>query len=159
MSILAGTDLTLAAKEITAFVLIPVLDRVHHPRDERTDLRAQHRFWSKSNPKLNQTSRTEFATMLARATKNTPSNVTRAFNDVAPTNRAYANVKRLNRVDYPNGFVGSTAMTRIELAKWIANGLAAEDGKYKMLSGQTPLSLQRSSSAGRSKNQITHLSR
>ncbi|MEK3757843.1 S-layer homology domain-containing protein [Paenibacillus sp. FSL P4-0338] len=80
--------------------------------------------------------RAEFAAMLARATKHVPSNVNGAFNDVTPTNWAYADVNKVtalgfvNRVDYPNGFVGSKAMTRIELAKWMANGLAAEDGEY-----------------------------
>ncbi|WP_339831790.1 S-layer homology domain-containing protein [Paenibacillus sp. FSL R7-0272] len=85
--------------------------------------------------------RSEFAAMLSRATKYKPSKVSQAFSDVPPTNWASEAVNKVtalgfvNRVDYPNGFVGNKAMTRIELAKWMANGLAAADSEYNKAQG------------------------
>lgn len=81
--------------------------------------------------------RAEFAAMLARATSHVPQGkVTGAFSDVPAGNWAYEPVNKvtnlgfINRVDYPNGLVPNKAMTRIEIAKWMTNGLAAEDGEY-----------------------------
>jgi hypothetical protein len=85
--------------------------------------------------------RAEFAAMLSRATKYKPNKVSQAFNDVPASNWAAEAVNKVtalgfvNRVDYPNGFVGNKAMTRIELAKWMANGLAAADSEYNKAQG------------------------
>ncbi|WP_127544969.1 S-layer homology domain-containing protein [Paenibacillus amylolyticus] len=85
--------------------------------------------------------RAEFAAMLARATKYKPNKVSQAFSDVPASNWAAEAVNKVtalgfvNRVDYPNGFVGNKAMTRIELAKWMANGLAAADSEYNKAQG------------------------
>ncbi|MBT2284260.1 S-layer homology domain-containing protein [Paenibacillus polymyxa] len=85
--------------------------------------------------------RAEFAAMLSRATKYKANKVSQAFSDVPPTNWAAEAVNKVtalgfvNRVDYPNGFVGNKAMTRIELAKWMANGLAAADSEYNKAQG------------------------
>ena len=67
--------------------------------------------------------------------------MSQASNDVPASNWAAEAVNKVtalgfvNRVDYLNGFVGNKAMTRIELAKWMANGLAAADSEYNKAQG------------------------
>jgi hypothetical protein len=81
--------------------------------------------------------RAEFAALLARASKaeteTEPSNV---FADLsghwseAEVNRAVA-LGYISASDYPNGFKPNTAITRMEIAKWMTSGLAAGAADYK----------------------------
>lgn len=80
--------------------------------------------------------RGEFAVMLARATKQTPSMTGVAFSDVAKNNYAYASVNKITalgfvkKTDYSAGLKPNTAMSREEIAKWLATGLAASSAEF-----------------------------
>ncbi|MRN53042.1 S-layer homology domain-containing protein [Paenibacillus monticola] len=81
--------------------------------------------------------RAEFAALLARASKVQPETAQPGnFPDLAghwsetEVNRAVA-LGYINVSDYPNGFKPSTPITRMEIAKWMASGLAAADPEYK----------------------------
>ena len=81
--------------------------------------------------------RAEFAALLARASKAQPETAQAGtFPDLAghwsetEVNRAVA-LGYINASDYPNGFKPSTPITRMEIAKWMASGLAAADPEYK----------------------------
>ncbi|MEK5495242.1 S-layer homology domain-containing protein [Paenibacillus sp. FSL R7-0297] len=81
--------------------------------------------------------RAEFAALLARASKAQPETAQPGnFPDLAghwsetEVNRAIG-LGYINVSDYPNGFKPSTPITRMEIAKWMASGLAAADPEYK----------------------------
>ncbi len=74
--------------------------------------------------------------MLARATKQTPSMTGVAFSDVAKNNYAYDSVNKVTalgfvkKTDYTAGLKPNTAMSREEIAKWLATGLAASGAEF-----------------------------
>ncbi|WP_449603923.1 S-layer homology domain-containing protein [Paenibacillus sp. Marseille-Q9583] len=81
--------------------------------------------------------RAEFAALLARASKvQAEEDQTNVFEDLeghwseAEVNRAVS-LGYIKASDYPNGFKPSTPITRIEIAKWMASGLAVADVDYK----------------------------
>lgn len=81
--------------------------------------------------------RAEFAALLARVSKGEVSvNSTASFADLAG-HWSEAEVKRaisfgfIQPSDYPNGFKPNTPITRFEIAKWMASGLAEADSGYK----------------------------
>ncbi|MFD3258633.1 S-layer homology domain-containing protein [Paenibacillus lentus] len=81
--------------------------------------------------------RAEFAALLARVSKGEVSvNSTASFTDLAG-HWSEAEVKRaisfgfIQPSDYPNGFKPNTPITRFEIAKWMASGLAVADSGYK----------------------------
>lgn len=82
--------------------------------------------------------RAEFAALLARVSKAEPNgdSANQAFSDLAghwsetEVNRAVA-LGYISPGDYPNGFKPATAVTRMEIAKWMTSGLATADPDYK----------------------------
>lgn len=80
--------------------------------------------------------RGEFAVMLARATKQTPSAVGVGFPDVASNSYAYSSVNKITalgfvkKTDYTAGLKPNTAMSREEIANWLATGLATSDADF-----------------------------
>lgn len=81
--------------------------------------------------------RAEFAASLARASKvEDEKEQTNVFADLvghwseAEVNRAVS-LGYINASDYPNGFKPSTPITRVEISKWMASGLAAADVDYR----------------------------
>ncbi|WP_409345650.1 S-layer homology domain-containing protein [Paenibacillus sp. MBLB4367] len=89
--------------------------------------------------------RAEFAAFLSRTTKRqTAPNAEQAstFGDInghwskAVVNKAMA-LGFINASDYVNGFEPDKPLTRYEMAKWMANGLAHADGDYKQALADT----------------------
>ncbi|GIP27943.1 hypothetical protein J23TS9_30730 [Paenibacillus sp. J23TS9] len=80
--------------------------------------------------------RAEFAAILDRVSTNEVKANVGSFSDLAghwsekEVNEAAAK-GFLNAGDYSNGFKPGTALTRVEMAKWMASGLAAKDEDYK----------------------------
>jgi hypothetical protein len=85
----------------------------------------------------NHVTRAEFAAMLSRATKLESKIPFDGFKDVQKGHWAKEAIDQavktgfINPKDYPNGFSPNTALTRYELAKWMADGLAAADPSFK----------------------------
>ncbi|MGG4048543.1 S-layer homology domain-containing protein [Paenibacillus favisporus] len=80
--------------------------------------------------------RAEFAAILARVSTNENAGGAAAFSDLA----GHWSEKEVSEAagkgffspaDYTNGFKPGTPLTRVEMAKWMASGLAARDGEYK----------------------------
>ncbi|GIP21567.1 S-layer homology domain-containing protein [Paenibacillus sp. J22TS3] len=80
-------------------------------------------------------SRAEFAAILARVSNNTPDEGTTGFSSIPGWSQNEVNVAVskgfISPSDYPNGFNPDTPLTRRELAKWVASGLAAKDEDFK----------------------------
>nr|WP_245252295.1 S-layer homology domain-containing protein [Paenibacillus sediminis] len=81
--------------------------------------------------------RAEFAALLARASTNSEvSNNGSTFSDLKghwseqEVNRAIS-MGFISTKDYPTGFSPSTPLTRREMSKWLASGLAAKDADFK----------------------------
>ncbi|OXL81971.1 hypothetical protein BCV73_01960 [Paenibacillus sp. SSG-1] len=80
--------------------------------------------------------RAEFAAILARVSTNENAGGAAAFSDLAG-NWSEKEVSEavgkgfFSPADYTNGFKPGTPLTRVEMAKWMASGLAARDGEYK----------------------------
>lgn len=81
--------------------------------------------------------RAEFATMLTRGSKLGNTQGTASFSDVPPGHWAHEAVTKavgmgfIKPSDYASGkFNPNVAMTRFEMAKWLANGLAGSDESY-----------------------------
>lgn len=81
--------------------------------------------------------RAEFAALLARVSEGEPTmNSTVSFADLAG-HWSEAEVKRaisfgfIQASDYPNGFKPNAPITRFEIAKWMASGLAEADSDYR----------------------------
>ncbi|WP_152400887.1 S-layer homology domain-containing protein [Paenibacillus cellulositrophicus] len=80
--------------------------------------------------------RAEFAAILARVSTNENAGGAAAFSDLT----GHWSEKEVSEAagkgffspsDYTNGFKPGTPLTRVEMAKWMASGLAARDGEYK----------------------------
>lgn len=80
--------------------------------------------------------RAEFAAILARVSTNENAGGAAAFSDLA----GHWSEKEVSEAagkgffspaDYTNGFKPGNPLTRVEMAKWMASGLAARDGDYK----------------------------
>ncbi|MGN7167159.1 S-layer homology domain-containing protein [Paenibacillus cellulositrophicus] len=80
--------------------------------------------------------RAEFAAILARVSTNENAGGAAAFSDLA----GHWSEKEVSEAagkgffspsNYANGFKPGTPLTRVEMAKWMASGLAARDGDYK----------------------------
>ncbi|GIO52263.1 S-layer homology domain-containing protein [Paenibacillus cineris] len=80
--------------------------------------------------------RAEFAAILARVSTNENAGGAAAFSDLA----GHWSEKEVSEAagkgffspaDYTNGFKPGIPLTRMEMAKWMASGLAARDGEYK----------------------------
>lgn len=80
--------------------------------------------------------RAEFAAILARVSTNENAGGAAAFSDLTghwseeEVSEA-AGKGFFSPADYANGFKPGTPLTRVEMAKWMASGLAARDGEYK----------------------------
>ncbi len=80
-------------------------------------------------------SRAEFAAILARVSNNMPDEGKTGFSSIPGWSQNEVNVAVskgfISPGDYPNGFNPDTPLTRRELAKWVASGLAAKDEDFK----------------------------
>lgn len=80
-------------------------------------------------------SRAEFAAILARASTNEADSSKVGFSSIPGWSQDEVNLAVskgfISPGDYPNGFNPNTPLTRRELAKWVASGLAAKDTDFK----------------------------
>ncbi|USB31970.1 S-layer homology domain-containing protein [Paenibacillus sp. YPG26] len=80
-------------------------------------------------------SRAEFAAILARASSNPSDAGITGFGNIPGWSQDEVNMAVskgfISPGDYPNGFNPNIPLTRRELAKWVASGLAAKDADFK----------------------------
>ncbi|MBP1999338.1 hypothetical protein J2Z69_000357 [Paenibacillus shirakamiensis] len=80
-------------------------------------------------------SRAEFAAILARASDNTPDAARQGFEHLSGWSKEEVNAAVskgfISVSDYKGGFHPDAPLTRRELAKWVASGLAAKDADFK----------------------------
>ncbi|WP_433943213.1 S-layer homology domain-containing protein [Paenibacillus sp. SN-8-1] len=80
-------------------------------------------------------SRAEFAAILARASNNAHDAGRTGFGNIPGWSQDEVNIAVskgfISPGDYPNGFNPNAPLTRRELAKWVASGLAAKDDDFK----------------------------
>lgn len=80
-------------------------------------------------------SRAEFAAILARASNNAEDSSKVGFSNIPGWSQNEVNTAVSKGFilpsDYPNGFNPDTPLTRRELAKWVASGLATKDEDFK----------------------------
>ncbi|RUT29843.1 S-layer homology domain-containing protein [Paenibacillus zeisoli] len=80
-------------------------------------------------------SRAEFAAILARASNNDADPSKAGFSSIPGWSQDEVNTAVskgfISPGEYPNGFSPNTPLTRRELAKWVASGLAAKDADFK----------------------------
>ncbi|WP_235440482.1 S-layer homology domain-containing protein [Paenibacillus sp. DMB20] len=86
--------------------------------------------------------RAEFAALMARVSNNPVADGQDSFKDIHG-HWSEADVLKaigmgfISTADYPKGFKPGTALTRSEMAKWMASGLAAKNGDFKQALSDT----------------------
>lgn len=87
-------------------------------------------------------SRAEFAVLMSRVSNNEVTDGLGVFSDVKG-HWAESGIKRavgmgfISQSDYPNGLKPGTALSRSEMAKWMASGLASKNGDFKQALSDT----------------------
>ncbi|MBP2001385.1 hypothetical protein J2Z69_002428 [Paenibacillus shirakamiensis] len=86
-------------------------------------------------------SRAEFAAILARASNNPEDSTKTGFNNISGWSQNEVNMAVskgfISTTDYPNGFNPNMPLTRRELAKWVASGLATKEADFKQALSDT----------------------
>ncbi|SMF72287.1 S-layer homology domain-containing protein [Paenibacillus uliginis N3/975] len=86
--------------------------------------------------------RAEFATLMSRVSNNMVEDGLGSFSDIKG-HWAEAGITKaigmgfISTMDYPNGFKPGTSLTRTEMAKWMASGLAAKNEDFKQALSDT----------------------